>query len=102
MNYLNFKTRSLRVVTGHWKGGGFPWELLGSSKEAIIMDDIPGSNQAPSGDKIAYLLPIVNRDKANEFVVSAGAKGCEVVILTEEQAFAKWEEYKAAQNNITS
>jgi hypothetical protein len=75
---------------------------MGSTSQAINLDDIDGGNSIQIDttndgliNEYHYLLPIVDETQANTFRVECGKLGVVVDIMSHAEALVKWEELKA-------
>lgn len=90
MKYLAFETNSLSSLAE--VGGKFTWENIGSTSKLIKLSDISVGRVNNASGKMAYLIPIADLGKAEEFVLTANQYGVTVEILEEADAVIKKDE----------
>lgn len=99
--YLHLVTSQLRPVVEHVTGS-WKWENLGTTAQAINLDDIDGANTVSTPDnEIHYILPIMDELKCTHFRIACEGMGLPSEVLTHEQALTKWEELKAQKISET-
>ena len=93
MKFLIFETNALSTLAE--VNGAFKWENIGSTTSLVKLSDITIARGNQATGKTAYVIPIADEAKANEFATTAQQNGVTVQIVDEATAIAKKDELLA-------